>query len=169
MPEMIFQAPQGYPLPECLTYNTADLRLLTELYSGKHSELTAVMQYSYQHTMLAACRPEIAEALSKINMKEMHHLSLLGRCIAMMGGNPQYIRPAQKQYWHAGLVNYATDPCCMLLTGMREELDAADAYRTAARRCCNAELRPLLERIADDETLHAECLQQLICKVGCCR
>lgn len=169
MQEMIFQASQGYPMPECLCYNTADLRMLTEFYSGRTSELTTTMQYSYQSTILSSCRPEIAEAIGKINMVEMRHISLLGRCITMMGGDPQFIRPAQKQYWHAGLVNYATDPCCMLLGGMRAELDAADAYRSAARLCCNAALCPLLERLADDETLHAECLQKLIHMAGCCR
>ena len=102
-------------------------------------------------------------------MVVLRHISLLGRCITMMGGDPQFIRPAQKQYWHAGLVNYATDPCCMLLGDMRAELDAADAYRSAARFCCNAALCPLLERLADDETLHAECLQKLIHMAGCCR
>lgn len=127
MQEMIFQASQGYPMPECLCYNTADLRMLTEFYSGRTSELTTTMQYSYQSTILSSCRPEIAEAIGKINMVEMRHISLLGRCITMMGGDPQFIRPAQKQYWHAGLVNYATDPCCMLLGDMRAELDAADA------------------------------------------
>lgn len=169
MQEMIFQQPQSYPMPECLCYNAADLRLLTELYSGKDSELTAILQYSYQNTALWRCRPEIAEALGRINMVEMHHLSLLGRCIALMGADPQFIRPAQKQYWHAGLVNYATDPCSLLLCNMRTELDTADRYRTAARRCCNEALRPLLERLADDETLHAECLQKLIHMAGCCR
>ena len=169
MQEMIYQAPQGYPLPECLCYNTADLRMLTEFYSGRASELTTTMQYSYQNTVLHRCRPEIAEALGKINMVEMRHLSLLGQCIALMGGDPQFIRPAQKQYWNARLVNYATDPCSLLLCDMRAELDAADAYRTAARRCCNTALRPFLERLAADETLHAECLQQLIHMAGCCR
>lgn len=57
----------------------------------------------------------------------------------------------------------------MLLGDMRAELDAADAYRSAARFCCNAALCPLLERLADDETLHAECLQKLIHMAGCCR
>ena len=33
MQEMIFQASQGYPMPECLCYNTADLRMLTEFYA----------------------------------------------------------------------------------------------------------------------------------------
>ena len=89
MQEMIYQAPQGYPLPECLCYNTADLRMLTEFYSGRASELTTTMQYSYQNTVLHRCRPEIAEALGKINMVEMRHLSLLGPCIALMGGDIQ--------------------------------------------------------------------------------
>ena len=169
MQEMIFQASQGYPMPERLCYNAADLRLLSELYSGRESELTATIQYSYQNTILWRCKSEIAEAIGKINMVEMRHISMLGRCIALMGGDPQFIRPAQKQYWHAGLVNYATDPCTLLLCDMRTELDTADRYRAAARRCCNAALRPLLERLADDETLHAECLQQLIHCVGCCR
>ena len=143
MQEMIFQAPQGYPMPECLCYNAADLRLLTELYSGRDSELTATMQYSYQNTVLWRCKPEIAEAIGRINMVEMRHISML--------------------------INYATDPCTLLLCDMRTELDTADRYRAAARRCCNAALRPLLERLADDETLHAECLQQLIHMAGCCR
>lgn len=46
MQEMIFQASQGYPMPECLCYNTADLRMLTEFYSGRTSELTTTMQYA---------------------------------------------------------------------------------------------------------------------------
>ena len=71
MQEMIFQASQGYPMPECLCYNTADLRMLTEFYSGRTSELTTTMQYSYQSTILSSCRPEIAEAIGKINMVEM--------------------------------------------------------------------------------------------------
>ena len=77
-------------------------------------------------TILSSCRPEIAEAIGKINMVEMRHISLLGRCITMMGGDPQFIRPAQKQYWHAGLINYATDPCCMLLSvppGRRRKME----------------------------------------------
>ena len=102
MQEMIFQASQGYPMPECLCYNTADLRMLTEFYSGRTSELTTTMQYSYQSTILSSCRPEIAEAIGKINMVEMRHISML-------------------------------------------------------------------ERLADDETLHAECLQKLIHIAGCCR
>ena len=57
MQEMIFQASQGYPMPECLCYNTADLRMLTEFYSGRTSELTTTMQYSYQTSM-----PTIARA-----------------------------------------------------------------------------------------------------------
>ena len=61
MQEMIFQASQGYPMPECLCYNTADLRMLTEFYSGRTSELTTTMQYSYQSTILSSCRPEIAD------------------------------------------------------------------------------------------------------------
>lgn len=65
MQEMIFQASQGYPMPECLCYNTADLRMLTEFYSGRTSELTTTMQYSYQSTILSSCRPEIAEAIGK--------------------------------------------------------------------------------------------------------
>ena len=56
MQEMIFQASQGYPMPECLCYNTADLRMLTEFYSGRTSELTTTMQYSYQSTILSSCR-----------------------------------------------------------------------------------------------------------------
>ena len=91
MQEMIFQASQGYPMPECLCYNTADLRMLTEFYSGRTSELTTTMQYSYQSTILSSCRPEISEAIGKINMVEMRHISLLGRCITMMGGDPQFI------------------------------------------------------------------------------
>ena len=71
MQEMIFQASQGYPMPECLCYNTADLRMLTEFYSGRASELTTTMQYSYQNTILWHCKLEIAEAIGKINMVEM--------------------------------------------------------------------------------------------------
>ena len=55
-----------------------------------------------------------------------------------------------------------------LLADMRDELDAADRYRSTALSCSNRPLKPLLERIALDETLHAECLQRLIRMAGCC-
>lgn len=168
MQEMIFRAPQEYPAIERLCYNANDIRMITELYSGKNSELTAVLQYRYQNILLSGCSPEVASALGKISLVEMHHLDLLGRAIFMLGGNPQLIRPAQKQYWHAGLINYTTDPCSMLLADMRDELDAADRYRSTALSCSNRPLKPLLERIALDETLHAECLQRLIRMAGCC-
>ena len=43
MQEMIFRASQEYPAIERLCYNANDIRMITELYSGKNSELTAVL------------------------------------------------------------------------------------------------------------------------------
>lgn len=169
MAEMIFCAPQEYPKLEHLDYNGNDIRLLTELYSGAHSELTAIMQYVYQSNMLHPFNEKAAHALIEISKVEMHHLTMLGEAIRRMGGNPQYIQPVKKQFWHAGLVNYTCDPCSMLLINLRAELDAVDCYLATAKRVCNRCLAPMLERIALDEKIHADIMQHLIRTMGCCR
>lgn len=168
MQEILYHAPQEYPRPEHLSYNACDIRLLMELYSGAKGELTATLQYGYQSTMLHGCQEEVAKCLIEIGKVEMHHLMLLGETIRRMGGNPQYIRPAQNQYWQAGFVNYTCDPCCMLLCNLRGELDAVDHYLAAARQLKNRCVAPLLERIALDEKVHADLLQYMIKKMGCC-
>lgn len=169
MNEISYSAPQEYPVPERLCYNACDIRMLMELYSGADSELTAIMQYVYQETMLHSCHEDVAKALSEIAKVEMHHMQLLGMTIRRMGGNPQYIRPCQKQYWQAGLVNYTCDPCSMLLANLKGELDAVDAYLAVAKKLNNRCAAPLLERIAMDEKIHAEILQCMIRSIGCCR
>lgn len=169
MTEIVFCAPQEYPKLERLNYNGNDIRLITELYSGAHGELTAIMQYVYQSEMLFPFNEKAAHTLREIAKVEMHHMLLLGEAIRGMGGNPQYIQPMKKQYWHAGLVNYNCDPCGMMLVDLRGELDAVDCYLATARQLCNRCLAPLLERIALDEKIHADILQHLIRMLGCCR
>ena len=60
MQEMIFQASQGYPMPECLCYNTADLRMLTEFYSGRTSELPPGNCRSHRQDQYGGDAPHLA-------------------------------------------------------------------------------------------------------------
>ena len=157
-----YRLPEPYPEIICNGNNPHDVQLLLPLYAGNNSELTAILQYSYQHVVLANRCDEVAQALHDISIIEMHHLELLAQAICAMGGNPRYVNPNTRSWWNAGAVNYEQNLCGALLANLKAETEACNVYHATARQVKNASLCALLNRIAADEKLHIDIFTQLI-------
>lgn len=166
MDKKSFCSPEQYPEVVCTSPCKHDIAILQPLYSGTHSELTAILKYSYQNTVLSDDWKEICDTLHGISIVEMHHLHMLAEAICKLGGDPRYVNPSTRSWWNAGAVNYSRELCKALLVNLRDETDTHRSYLEAARRVKNPSVAALLRRIALDERLHMEIFTKLI-NVNC--
>lgn len=166
MDKTIFRAQESYPQVQPCPLNQHDLQIICPLYSGTLSELTAILQYSYQHLIIHEQCAEVAETIMGIAMVEMHHLDMLGCAIVALGGNPKYVNPNTRNWWNSSVVCYDKDLCDALLVDLKQETEAHQAYLTAATKVSNQTLAALLRCIAADEKVHMELFT---CMINCHR
>ena len=129
-----------------------DARLLQDLFGGRASETTAIMQYCFQSYVLRSARPGLADLLVAIAKVEMHHHELLGEAIFGCGKPP--LIASNCCFWSASAVDWSEDAVNVL------ERDIADETRAvrAAKLVRSPSLSALLVRIAEDERLHVTLL-----------
>lgn len=146
-----------------------DAQMLMGVYSGKcGSELTAVMQYSYQAMVLKNCYPEVSKILLEIAENEMHHLHELGEAIVDSCGDPTFCDNGTM--WCADAISFNKNAVCMIEQDILAEEKAAAAYRCLAKKVCNPTIRELLEHIACQEDQHVEMLckaLEMVRKTNC--
>jgi bacterioferritin len=138
--------------------------LLKEDYAGSDGEITAINLYIYQHILLDGELDEIAEALLKISIVEMHHMELLGEAIKKLGGDPIY--QSNCRMWTADYVNFVKNPRCILMVDIEAEKTAIRNYRRHINMICNPQVQELLERIIMDEELHLEVFKGLLSRLN---
>ncbi|MDD4291668.1 MAG: ferritin family protein [Clostridia bacterium] len=153
-----------YPEIEGATASPATVKIIQQLYSSRHSEVVAILNYSYQHFVSDQVNKEIADILIKIGTVEMHHMDLLASAILDFGGNPIYA-DSQNNPLSGTWVNYLTNIVRILEFDIVEEEKAYEAYLLAAKAVENESLKALFERIALDEQRHAEILTDLLKQV----
>ena len=161
MADIKFTAGKEYPEIVRAKPDERVVRLLYELRSGLESELTATLQYIYQHQVLSQCNKEVAYILEKISLVEMHHIELLGEAIIAFGGKPCYINSEGCDY-NSSSVAYYTDLKSILQKDIEDEQNAVRAYRNTAQLVDNESLQALLYTIADDECVHIKILSALL-------
>lgn len=129
---------------------------LVEGYSGRHSELTTVLQYANHSLQCKGKNHELSILLRGIFYVETLHMELLGECIAALGGEIPYNLTAEPnaECWYATLVDYESQPAAILQADITGEKQAADFYIKTAAECKQPELAQLLLRLAEDEKLH---------------
>ena len=137
------------------------VRLLYNLRSSCESELTAILQYLFQHNVLENCNKELAHIIEEISIVEMHHMELLGEAIVAFGGKPCYIN-SQGENFNSCCVAYFTDVRQILEKNIMDEENAIKAYRQTASCVQNESLRDLLLTIAEDECVHAKIFKELL-------
>lgn len=162
MEKMVYKMADSYPEVTACCPNPRDVALLRPLYAGACGELTAILQYSYQHVVLEKCNDDISEILMQIAIVEMHHLELLAEAICALGGDPKYYNPESNNWWNAGAVNYEQCLCKALLCNLKGETDTHRAYMETACKVKTPCLAALLRRIAADEKCHMEIFTHLI-------
>lgn len=131
---------------------------LAQALAGAKSEMTAIMSYEYQHWILTACRPDLAETVFRIAKVEMHHLDMLGQLVVLLGGEPRFGCDQRGccAWWNGGMISYTRDVRQILLNNIADEQKAAEFYRTAACDIPDPCVAAVLNRIARDEALHVD-------------
>lgn len=152
------------PYPEIKAHpnDGHDIVFLRPLYSGASGELTAILQYCYQHFAVQSDCSEVLSLLMDIAKVEMWHLELLADAIRCLGGNPKFVEPSMRRWWNASFVSYERSLNKALLHSLKCETDACRDYLAAAEKVSNPTLAALLRRIAADEKLHIKLLTELI-------
>lgn len=170
MPQMCPNMPSGcskpdpYPEIHSVRPNPETVKLLMLDYSSSGSEMTALSEYMYQHTVLLREFPEIADKLECIAIAEMNHATLLANAIRALGGDPQY-RAEQHNcihYWSGMDVDYGKLVRDILERDIKGEKAAIVQYRYHASVIPECQVSNLLLRIAMDEEFHVDILTRLL-------
>lgn len=138
----------------------SDIKCIVDDYSGRSGELTAVLQYLYQHYITAESNERLAKALKGIAITEMRHHALLGEAIAKMGGDP--IIGGSTCFWSGANVNYIKNPIAFIQHDIMTEKQAIASHSRAAACVKNPTLSELMLRIVKDEELHVSILCELL-------
>lgn len=156
------------PYPELTVYSVSrdDVIALTDVYAGRESETTAIMQYSYQSYILKEKYPDVAKVLEQIAIVEMTHHEMLAEAIIESGGDP--VIAGRHCFWSGSTVNYAEDLCTILKANLQGELTAIANYKRTIAALSNKSIAALIERIILDEELHVKIFKKLI-EEYCCK
>ena len=127
--------------------------ILKNLLSSRASELTAVLQYTYQSVVSAEIEKEISDIIEEISIVEMMHMEMLMEAIKDFGGNSKY-EDAFGNVFNAGYVFYSNKLMEMLNANIAGEKKAIEDYSNAIKKVQNESLKKLFERIIEDERLH---------------
>ncbi len=146
-----------YPSLEGIRENAAALKIISPAYAGDEGELTAVLQYIYQHILFdnMGCK-DYASTLIKVAITEMKHLEILGSLILKLGAAPvySYLPPYPINYYSARAVSYSKSPQKMILDDIASEQYAIDAYTKILCRVKDEQIAAVIERIRMDEEEH---------------
>lgn len=155
---MNYQINKPYPEIKVIGKNEVYAKILLESYGGSISEDTAVHEYIYQHIVLKDIDEKLSNALLKISMVEMKHVSFLGEIINMLGLNPEFSKfnyfTNNYEPWNGLYLNYSTDILEMLKHDIKMEETAISQYKKSIHLINDPYIKNLLERIIEDEILH---------------
>lgn len=159
---------QPYPLIKVERQNKEYAYLLLNDYAGIVSELSSIVQYSYQHFLKFNVNAEVAQTLAAIAKVEMHHLELLGKTIKLLGIEPKFIYAEDKElkFWNSSFVDYKPDIVEMLENDILIEEQAIKNYQKDLTLIKDKYIIELLKRIILDEEKHIECFTILLHKVS---
>ncbi len=135
--------------------------ILSYLYASNEGELTAVLQYSYETFLIED--EELAHILKQISITEMHHLSILGKTIELLGCTPLFAEVSHKKitYWNSNFVYYDRDLITMMDINIEEEKNAIKNYQMALNTIHDIYIKESIKRILEDEYLHLEIFMKI--------
>ncbi|MBS5022101.1 MAG: manganese catalase family protein [Firmicutes bacterium] len=147
----------AYPSLDGIEEDTSALKIVSPAYAGDEGELTAVLQYVYQHILFdnMGCK-DYADILIKVAITEMKHLEILGSLILKLGAAPvySYLPPYPINYYSARSVSYSKTPQKMILDDIAAEQYAIDTYTKMLCRIKNERIAAVIQRIRMDEEGH---------------
>lgn len=149
-----------YPEPKVEDKNRQYARLLLESYAGRISELTSVLQYTYNAIVLNKEYSEVAEIMRKIADVDKKHLDLLGETILLLGIRPRYW-DSRRRYWRSDNIDYSTKIDDLLARCIVNERLLIRQYNQQRRQIKDRYVDALLQRIIIDDRLHRRTCRRL--------
>lgn len=160
-----------YPDPAACAPSEQQGRLILSSFSGKISELTAILQYFYDGIRLLEICPEVGNLFICISKTEMHHLMLLARLCCSFGVDPKYGFPIRNQHWwwnaSPNVIRYSRGVGVALLGAIEEEKQQITQYSLAIDKLTDENAKQLLGRIIMDEEYHIDLLSEAFAKYCC--
>ncbi|MFR0822001.1 MAG: manganese catalase family protein [Clostridia bacterium] len=154
-----------YPSISNLRPNTTYATLLYDDFSGNLGELSAVLQYVYEHIQFVNYA-EISKVMLSIAIQEMRHLDLVGNLIKTLGRQPTFIS-SMGETWSAKDIRYKTGNLQETMTyNIQTEKAAIAGYKKAIGYTKNRDIQKLFDRIILDEENHISIFQAIIQKNG---
>ena len=157
-----------------LPYPPTDVCFETELTFARAlipsllGELQTVSDYIYQSIILEKEYPELSKTLEGIAIVEMRHYKMLSQLIYALGLDPHInnrIRTLPLGILYENDENVLCKIKKTLLQNISEEDSAKEEYRKLANCSHDSKIAKILERIADDEELHAEIFSKTLHKL----
>lgn len=153
-----------YPSIRVEEKNEDYAKLLLKNFAGKVSEDTAIHLYLFQMLILKDDCKELANALEKIAIVEMHHLEMLGETIKLLGIKPVYGTMIGDYFnpWNGNNVNYTIKKEDMLKINIKAEEKAIKNYQQNIALINDKYIKVLLARIIEDEKLHIKIFKSFL-------
>ena len=154
-----------YPCIDTLTPDRRTAYLISPLYAGNASELTAILQYAYHENYFEKENAlAVAKVIEDISVCEMFHLKMLAKTLLKLGAPPVYTTTAFNKYayYTTASVSRTTSPKQMLLDDISGEMQAINDYAETIDNIDNEVVKELLMRIKLDEELHLTTLKNLL-------
>lgn len=153
-----------YPPIEVTMQNAEYAARLSVFFAGRDSELTALMQYVYQHTLLNHDNAYVADVLDCIAITEMKHYEMLGKLILLLGADPRVAAQNRGRYvyWNGAGVTYAKRIERMLKDNVISERRAIASYGAFIKGCEDEKINAVIRRIILDEEHHLKLFNSLL-------
>lgn len=167
MEQIRFSAPEPYPKVEVTRTDIDFAKELLFAYASGDSEMSATTSYCYRSVVLERNYPELSKIMSGIAKVEMLHLSTLARLIFLLGYDPKYriLQNTSPSFWNGEYISYKKDPESILKAAIQEEKGAYKGYLKLAEQTCDKAVGRILYRLALDEKLHVQILENELCKL----
>lgn len=157
-----------YPPTDGAAPNEKYAELIRGSFSGRESEMTAVMNCVYHGMRFCQSCPELSQTLIGIALCELRHFIILGKLLLALGSDPKFFccLPTNSNaggWWsaHPLTVNYRDSIDKALQNGIAAEKAAIAEYQSIAKYADDDCVRAVLKRITGDEELHLETLKCL--------
>lgn len=153
-----------YPEVRCGCTNKRYADLLMQDYAGMASELTAVLQYTYDSMLLKESAPDVSELLEDISFTEMHHMRMLGDLVSDLGGDPRYNGGSCENCkpFHTCGITYNKTTALILMENIAGERKAIANYTRRIEVIQDEYVCAVLHRIIMDEETHIAALCQMM-------
>lgn len=161
---------EEFPTTEGLCPDAYSLAVISPAYASPTGELNAILQYFYHYFNFDKNGyKEYAGDLESIAIAEMLHLELLGKTITALGAQPLYCQnpPTAYNFYSAKYVTYSRNLVNMIEDDIISERRAIAQYSKMLSRLKNERVKSIISRIAADEKLHLDKLNEILCGLKC--